>query len=119
LRAFLIAKCRLEFTGFRDHSTAAEPYFRTIETPPPDYKDGLSRAAFLLPWVSSPEGGGMASKLILSRTRLEEAAAQLRELLTAEEYDSDARLRLVTALGYIDKAVDVLRRYAEQGPGGE
>ena len=60
----------------------------------------------------------MPSKLILCRTRLEEAAAQLRELVTAEENDSDVRLRLVTALGYIDKAVDVLRRYAEQGPGG-
>jgi hypothetical protein len=60
----------------------------------------------------------MASKLILCRTRLEESASQLRELVTSEEYDSDVRLRLVTALGYIDKAVDVLREYAEEGPSG-
>jgi len=60
----------------------------------------------------------MASKLLLCRTRLEESASQLRELVTSEEYEPDVRLRLATALGYIDKAVDVLRQYAEQNPGG-
>ena len=60
----------------------------------------------------------MASKLILCRTRLEEAASQLRELVTTEEFDSDVRLRLVTAMGHIDKAVEVLRLDAMQGPGG-
>lgn len=60
----------------------------------------------------------MASKLILCRTRLEEAALQLRELVTTEEFDSDVRLRLVTAMGYIDKAVEVLRLDAVQGSGG-
>jgi len=50
--------------------------------------------------------------------RLEEAAMRLRELVTTEEFDSDVRLRLVTALSYIDKAVEVLRLDATQGPGG-
>jgi len=60
----------------------------------------------------------MASKLILCRTRLEEAVLHLRELVATEEFDPDVRVRLVTALGYIDKAVEVLRLDAMRGPGG-
>jgi hypothetical protein len=61
----------------------------------------------------------MASKLVLCRTRLEEAASQLRELVAREELEPDMQLRLVSALDYLDKAVELLRRHAEQHPGEE
>jgi hypothetical protein len=60
----------------------------------------------------------MASKLILCRTRLEEAVSHLRQLVTSREYDPDVRLRLATALGYIEKAIELLQLDATRGPGG-
>ncbi|MGA8872497.1 MAG: hypothetical protein WB460_15225 [Candidatus Acidiferrales bacterium] len=60
----------------------------------------------------------MASEFILCRTRLEEAAVRLRELVTSEEYGPDAKLRLAAALGHIEEAIEVLRLDAMQGPDG-
>jgi hypothetical protein len=60
----------------------------------------------------------MASEFILCRTRLEEAAVRLRELITSEECEPDAKLRLASALGHIEEAIEVLRSTAMHGPGG-
>jgi len=51
----------------------------------------------------------MLGKLILCRTRLEEAESQLRDLAMSEGEDSDLRQRLVVALTYVEKALAALR----------
>lgn len=51
----------------------------------------------------------MKNKLVLCRTRLEEAASHLRELIPAGKENSASILRIATALGYVEKAIDLLR----------
>jgi hypothetical protein len=57
------------------------------------------------------------NELVLCRTRLAEAASHLRELLISERDDSDLTLKVATALGYVEKAIDILRS-AARGPRG-
>lgn len=59
----------------------------------------------------------MKNELVLCRTRLEEAASHLKELLISERDDSDLTLKVATALGYVEKAIDILRS-ATRGPRG-
>jgi len=49
------------------------------------------------------------NKLVLCRTRLEEAATHLRELIPAGQESSASKIKIATALGYIEKAIDLLR----------
>jgi hypothetical protein len=54
-------------------------------------------------------GAIMQSKVILCRTRLEEAASHLRELATMEGHDTALHFKAVTALDYVEKAINLLR----------
>ena len=63
----------------------------------------------VVPLFLSHAGATMKNKLVLCRTRLEEAASCLRELVISEPDESDSRLKVATALAYVEKAIDALR----------
>lgn len=51
----------------------------------------------------------MKNKVVLCRTRLEEAASYLRELIPPAHENSASSLRIATALTHVEKAIDILR----------